>query len=307
MLAAKDLQLMTLTENTTSWLWLVGESGWSILVEAEGQRLLFDTGLTTTAVHNAGRMGISPASFDRILLSHGHNDHSGGLRSVLQAAGVEVGQTNFVDRERDSMEVVCHPEIWGPKYIRHTGHTIYHYGGIPFQREDLEMHCGARFLESRKPVYVTDDIAWSGEIPMVNDFEGYTSICFLKKTPDAALDDDSQFEPDPVIDDAALYLRTDRGLVVIMGCAHRGMINTIVYGRELMGEERVHMVIGGTHLCDASEERTEKTIAALKQMKVERVGSSHCTGFEAMFHLQQELGPEVFFANNAGHVVTFRD
>ena len=114
MLNSGDVRLMTLTENTTSWLWLLGESGWSIMVEADGQRLPFDTGLTTTAVWNAQRMGISPVSFDRILLSHGHNDHSGGLRSVLQAAGVEVGQTNYVDPPRTSMEVVCHPEIWGP-------------------------------------------------------------------------------------------------------------------------------------------------------------------------------------------------
>jgi 7,8-dihydropterin-6-yl-methyl-4-(beta-D-ribofuranosyl)aminobenzene 5'-phosphate synthase len=305
MLNCKDLRLITLVENTTSWLWLVGESAWSIVVEAEGTRYLFDTGLTTAAVHNAGRMGISMASIDRILLSHGHNDHTGGLRSVLQNAGVEVGQTNYVDPPRDHMDVVCHPEVWGPKYIRHRDHRCYHYGGIPFRREDLEKHCGARFVESREPVHVTDDIVWSGEIPMTNDFEHFTSICFLKKSPDAALDDDSQFEPDPNIDDASLFIRTDKGLVIVMGCCHRGIINTIHHARETMGEERIHLVVGGTHLCDASEERIEKTVAELKKLRVDRVGSSHCTGFHAMFLLNQALGSDVFFPNSAGHVITF--
>jgi 7,8-dihydropterin-6-yl-methyl-4-(beta-D-ribofuranosyl)aminobenzene 5'-phosphate synthase len=307
MLLSKDLRLITLTENTTSWLWLAGESGWSILIEAEGQRYLFDTGLTNTAVFNADRMGISLASIDKILLSHGHNDHTGGLRNVLQNAGMEVGQTNYIDPKKDHMEIICHPEVWGPKYIRHKDHKMYHFGGIPFQREDLEKHCGARFTESHDPVYLTEDIVWSGEIPMTNDFEHYTSICFLKKSPDAALDDDSQFEPDPCIDDASMYIRTEKGLVIVTGCCHRGIINTIHHAQKTMNEERIHMVVGGTHLCDATEERVEKTVAELKRLKVGHVGSSHCTGFHAMRLLSNALGPEVFFPNNAGHVINFKD
>ena len=93
--------------------------------------------------------------------------------------------------------------------------------------------------------------------------------------------------------------------MVVLGCAHRGIINTLHYARELMGEERIHTVVGGTHLCDADEERIETTAQELKRLGVERMGASHCTGFVAEAHLLRVLGPDVFFTNNAGHVITF--
>ena len=101
----------------------------------------------------------------------------------------------------------------------------------------------------------------------------------------------------------ALIIDADFGLVVILGCAHRGIINTIRHAQKLTGKEPVYAVIGGTHLFGASEERLEKTIADLKEMGIQRLGVSHCTGFAASARLAQEFG-DIFFLNNAGTQVT---
>jgi 7,8-dihydropterin-6-yl-methyl-4-(beta-D-ribofuranosyl)aminobenzene 5'-phosphate synthase len=105
--------------------------------------------------------------------------------------------------------------------------------------------------------------------------------------------------PDPLADDLALIIQTDRGLAVILGCAHRGMINTLRQAQKITGEEKIFAVIGGTHLFPASPERVEQTITDLKKMKIAKIGVSHCTGFFASSRLAREF-PDAFFLNNAG-------
>ena len=298
MIDVSNLRLATLSENTAKSLWLMGEWGWSILVEAEDERILFDTGLRLSATHNAEMMGIDLTTIDRIALSHGHVDHTGGLRDILERMGSEVGRSNFLDRHERIVDIICHPDAWGQKFIRYEGETDYGFRGIPFRKEELESRQGARFIESREPFWLTEDIAWSGEVPMTNDFEQVASICFLKQ-------EDGSFIPDPLTDDAALYIKTNLGLVVILGCAHRGMINTIHHAREVTGMERVHMVVGGTHLVKASQSQLDSTVRELRRMNVEKVGVSHCTGQVSAAKLSAALGEEVFFYNNAGNIVTF--
>ena len=114
---------------------------------------------------------------------------------------------------------------------------------------------------------------------------------------------DEEFVPDPLLDDRALIIKTDVGLVVILGCGHRGIINTLHHARELTGVELVHTVIGGTHLVSASEERVRLTAAALREFGIQRLGVSHCTGMPAAMMLAQEFG-DAFFFNNAGTRIT---
>jgi len=108
-----------------------------------------------------------------------------------------------------------------------------------------------------------------------------------------------KLHPDPLADDLALIIDTDFGLVVILGCAHRGIINTLHHAQKLTGKELVYAAIGGTHLFRASEERLEKTIADLREIRIQRLGVSHCTGFRASARLAQEF-EDIFFMNNAG-------
>ena len=305
MIASNHIRLITLSENTVKWLWLKGEWGLSILVETDGIKVLVDTGLGDTIIHNAHAMGIDLSTIDRIVLSHGHTDHTGGLRDTLEAMRATVGHSNFLNKRDGEVEIIAHPDVWGPKYMKHANEPEYDFRGIPFQLLELEERQGARFKYSREPVWLNEDIVWSGEIPMRNDFETIAAICTLKVNDGKYGDGDAEFIPDPVDDDAALYIRTDLGLVIVLGCAHHGMINTIHHAQETTGVEKVHMVVGGTHLIKASDYQMESTINELKRLGVEKVGVSHCTGLESSVKLSQALGPDVFFFNNAGNVVIF--
>ncbi|MFC2039353.1 MBL fold metallo-hydrolase [Chloroflexota bacterium] len=269
-----QIRIITLSENTANY-GFIAEWGLSILAEADGTRILVDTGLSFSAVHNAQLLGIDLSTIDRIVLSHGHADHTGGLREVL--------------RRRGEVQVIAHPDIWAAKYARRSPQKEQ-YAGVPFSREELES-LGARFNLSREPVRITDRIMTTGEIPMISDYEEIDENLFVR--------DGNLLQPDRLADDLALVINADFGLVVVLGCAHRGIVNTLRHAQKLTGNERVYAAIGGTHLFRAPEVRVEQTLAYLREMGIQRLGVSHCTGFHASARLAQELG-DVFFLNNAG-------
>jgi 7,8-dihydropterin-6-yl-methyl-4-(beta-D-ribofuranosyl)aminobenzene 5'-phosphate synthase len=273
-----EIKITTLSENTASGEYLA-EWGISMLVEADGKKVLFDTGASFSAVHNAQLMGVDLSAVDRIVLSHGHHDHTGGLREVLKRAG--------------GKEVIAHPSIWERKYAHFEGKPD-RFGGIPFVSDALES-LGASFKLSAEPVKISANMMTTGEIPLVTDYEEVDPDLFVKE--------DGRQKPDTVPDDLALIIDADFGLVVILGCAHRGIINTLYHARKLTGKELVYAAIGGTHLLHASQERLEKTAADLKAMGVQYLGVSHCTGFASSAYLAREFG-DAFFLNNAGTRLT---
>jgi 7,8-dihydropterin-6-yl-methyl-4-(beta-D-ribofuranosyl)aminobenzene 5'-phosphate synthase len=275
-----QIKLTTLSENTAGRVGLLAEWGLSVLVEVDSYKVLLDTGLGISTFYNASVMGIDLSQIDKIVLSHGHRDHTGGLRHVLQAA-------------RKEIEIIAHPDIWTAKYSRTFGKQEQ-YAGIPQAREALES-LEARFKMTREPIWVTDNIVTTGEIPMQTEYERVDAELYVKQ--------DGELVPDPLRDDLALIIKSPEGLVVVLGCGHRGIINTLHHARELTGVERIRMVIGGTHLIQASRERLDLTIAELRDLGVERLGVSHCTGLPAASVLFQEFGDSFFF-NNAGRVVT---
>jgi 7,8-dihydropterin-6-yl-methyl-4-(beta-D-ribofuranosyl)aminobenzene 5'-phosphate synthase len=276
-----EIRITTLSENTANFGYLA-EWGLSILVEADGLRILMDTGLSFSAVHNAQLMGIDLSTIDRIVLSHGHADHTGGLREVLRRGGGEV-------------EVIAHPDIWAPKYVRRDGKTEEQYIGIPFSRGELESR-SARFTLEREPVHITEHIMTTGEIPMLSGYEEIETNLFVRE--------DGVLHPDHLADDLALVIDANFGLVVILGCAHRGIINTLRHAQRLTSKELVYAAIGGTHLFLASDKRIERTIPNLKEIGIQRLGVSHCTGFHASARLAHEF-KGIFFLNNAGSRLTF--
>ena len=273
-----EVRITTLSENTANYGYLA-EWGLSILVEVNEARILMDTGLSFSAVHNAQLIGIDLSAIDLIVLSHGHADHTGGLREVLKIKG--------------EVEVIAHPDIWAAKHVQRNKEGVQ-YNGIPFLREELESH-GARFNLVREPIHITENVMTTGEIPMFSGYEEIENNLFVKEA--------GTLHPDPLADDLALIIDTDFGLVVILGCAHRGVVNTLRYAQNLTGKELVYAAIGGTHLFRASEERLEKTIADIREIGIQRLGVSHCTGFRASARLAQEF-EDIFFMNNAGTCVT---
>jgi len=272
------IRITTLSENTANYGFLA-EWGLSILVEMDGTRILVDTGLSISAVHNAQLLGIDLSTIDWIVLSHGHADHTGGLREVLRRSG--------------KVNVIAHPDIWTAKYSRRSQQEE-RYSGIPYNREEMES-LGASFNLVREPFYITDRIMTTGEIPMTCSYEEIDKNLFAKEN--------GSLQPDKLADDLALVIDTDFGLVVILGCAHRGIINTLRHAQNITGKELVYAVIGGTHLFGAAEEQIEQTILDLKTMGVQRLGVSHCTGFQSSARLAQEFG-NAFFLNNAGTCFT---
>ena len=274
-----DLRLVTLSENTACLGNFLGEWGFGILVETEDLSLLFDAGQGISASYNADLLGVDLSRVSRIVLSHGHYDHTGGLVHVLR-------------KMRKKIEVIAHPDIWADKYSSREGEER-HYIGIPHQRHELES-LGANFMLSAEPVRINDRVMTTGEIPMVTEFEMIEPYLLVREG--------TGFPPDKLLDDQALIITMEAGLVVILGCAHRGIINTLYHAQRLTGVQKVHAVLGGCHLMDATEERIRLTIAALRDMGVEKLGVSHCTGLPAACLMAREFGSGFFF-NNAGTVI----
>jgi 7,8-dihydropterin-6-yl-methyl-4-(beta-D-ribofuranosyl)aminobenzene 5'-phosphate synthase len=273
------LQLTTLSENTAGLGGLMAEWGLSFLVETEEMNILFDTGQSLSTSHNADLMGIELRLVDKIVLSHGHFDHTGGLKQILLGIGKEI-------------EVIAHPDIWAAKYSRQG--EAAQYIGIPFQRQTLES-LGARFSLSREPVKISDNIMTTGEIPMVTEYETIEPRLVVKEG--------ESYKPDKLLDDQALIITTGAGLVVILGCAHRGVINTLYHAQKLTGLEAIYAVFGGCHLIGATEERVWLTIAALKELGVQQMGFNHCTGLEASSIMAREFGDRFLF-NVAGTTIS---
>jgi len=270
------LRITTLSENTARIGNFLAEWGLSILVETDGVNILLDTGQSISASYNADILGIDLSRIDKIVLSHGHSDHTGGLRRILR-------------RMRKKVEIVAHPDMWAVKYSRREGKED-RYIGIPFHRQTLES-LGATFNLTTKPIKIADNVMTTGEVPMVTEFEEIDASLFVKE--------DAGWQRDKLLDDQALIINTEAGLVVILGCAHRGVINTLYHAQQLTGVKQIHTVLGGCHLISASEERIWLTIAALRKLGVQRLGLSHCTGLPASSLMAQEFG-EKFFFNNAG-------
>ena len=271
-----SLRITTLSDNTAGMGDYLAEWGLSILIETDSTCVLLDTGTSISALHNAESLGIDLAKITKIVLSHGHYDHTGGLREVLRRLHREI-------------EVIAHPDIWQAKYHRRKDDPE-RFIGIPFRREELES-LGARFKLTREPVAISADVLTTGEIPLTNEYETIDPALFVKRGAD--------WQPDLVMDDQAVIVKTGTGLVVILGCAHRGMINTLYHARRITGLTAVRAVIGGSHLVGATEERVWQTIAALRELEVAKMGLCHCTDLPVMSVLVQEFGASFIF-NRAG-------
>ncbi len=272
-----SIKITTLSENSAN-PGTLAEWGLSILIEVDGVRVLLDTSQSISVTHNAKLMNIDLSEIDKLVISHGHYDHTGGFKDVLAQTG--------------AIDVVAHPDMWTEKYAIYGDYQKYI--GVPFTREELES-LGASFQLTKDPVWITDNIVTTGEIPMTNDYEQIDAGMFIK------LGD--SFEPDQLLDDLAIGIRTEAGLVIVLGCAHRGMINTIQHLQNITGEQRVYGVLGGTHLVMANPERLTRTTADLRQIGVQKLGVSHCTGFNASCWLANEF-PDEFFMNNSGTALT---
>lgn len=226
------------------------EHGLSFLVEAD-KRVLFDTGASDLFIRNAEKMGLNIDRVDTVVLSHGHYDHGNGLQWI------------------DGKQIVMHPDAFATRISGRSGRDI----SIAVNRQTVEKR--NRIIESKEPLWISDSIAYLGEIQRILPFEQECSTPFHF----------SDGSPDPVADDSALAVKTANGLFVISGCAHAGICNIVEQARRITDTDKVFGVIGGFHLT-AIDNRLTDTIGYLKNIGCEIVMPSHCTSDEAIaeFH-----------------------
>jgi 7,8-dihydropterin-6-yl-methyl-4-(beta-D-ribofuranosyl)aminobenzene 5'-phosphate synthase len=254
----------------------LGEHGFAALIEpASGEPLLFDTGQGQTLLPNARRMGRDLTKVRRVVLSHGHFDHVGGLEPLL--------------RETGPKEVWAHPSVFTSRYrLKDTGERIPI--GSPHSREEFEA-MGATFQLSSTSREIGPGMLLTGEVPRQSDFERGDAGIYC---------DEAGCAPDLVPDDQSLVLDTRKGLVIILGCCHAGLINTLEHVASLTGRRDIFAVIGGSHLGFCGREQLEQTVAAVKVWGIHKLAVSHCTGFAASALLAREL-PKAFHMAQVGY------
>jgi 7,8-dihydropterin-6-yl-methyl-4-(beta-D-ribofuranosyl)aminobenzene 5'-phosphate synthase len=257
------VRIVVLADNVAGPRGLLAEHGLSLWIEAGGHRILFDTGQGLALGHNADALGIPLARADAVVLSHGHYDHTGGLAAVLSG--------------RHGLPVHAQPEALSPRYARRDGEAR-EIGMPAAARQALTQR--AAFRSSMVPLPVGGGVRLTGSIPTLTDFEGEAGTFFL---------DPEGREPDPLVDDQAAFVETRAGTVVLLGCAHAGVVNTLRQVESLTTGP-IHAVIGGMHLGAAGPERIEATVRALVDREVRRVVPCHCTGFPATAALARDLG-----------------
>jgi 7,8-dihydropterin-6-yl-methyl-4-(beta-D-ribofuranosyl)aminobenzene 5'-phosphate synthase len=276
----QNLQITVLVENTVRRADLLAAHGLALWIEADRHRILFDTGQGKVLRHNARELEVALDTAETVVISHGHFDHTGGLEDVLDAG--------------EQTSVCLHPAALERKYAREES-PPHRNIGIPGLDEHTLRRKARWLVWTRGPTKLMDGVHVTGEIPRRNDFED-TGGPFFR--------DEACTDPDPLVDDQALYFETPAGLVVVLGCAHSGVVNTLDYIAELTNGKRVSVVLGGMHLGRATAPRLEATVAALERYGVERVGTAHCTGARAASYLRSRL-PSECFECSVGRTLTF--
>lgn len=254
------MKLTVLADNNTFIdMYYLGEPGVSYYIEDGEEKILFDTGYSNVFMENAKSLNIDLDKVTKLVISHGHDDHTGGLK-------------DYLNRKRE-LSIIAHPNCFDYKEDE-TGLFI----GSPYSKEALKSR--AKLNLSTSPVQVTKNITFLGEIPRSNDFENKHAIGQTKIN--------DEFKEDNLIDDSAICYKSETGLFIITGCSHSGICNIIEYAKKVCNDNRILGVIGGFHLFEV-DERLEKTIEYLKSNNIKMLYPCHCVSLKAKIEMGKTL------------------
>jgi 7,8-dihydropterin-6-yl-methyl-4-(beta-D-ribofuranosyl)aminobenzene 5'-phosphate synthase len=278
------IQATVLEEGYTSDAPLA-EHGFSAMItvkSAERQhRVLFDTGMTPSGlVENMRRLGHPLKDIEAIVLSHGHFDHTTGLAGIVRALG------------RPNLPVLLHPEAWNHRRIVVPGRDPFE---IPTPSKAAIEGAGFEIIEDRQPSFrLGGSLLITGEVDRTTDFEQGFPIHQARR--------DGEWQPDPLIldDQAAIIHVRDKGLVILTGCGHAGIVNIVRYAQKLTGVRQVYAVIGGFHLSGPLFEPIIPLVCdALAELSPQVIVPAHCTGWKAVHALASRF-PNAFIQNSIG-------
>jgi len=265
------------------------EHGFSMLIRVfcngKSQNILFDTGISPKGVvTNAKRMGLNLTEVESIVLSHGHYDHFGGLLKIIRTIN------------KKDLPIIVHEDMFRTRGAINQDGTIRKYPEFPSENQMKHALC----VKTRQPYLLADNMLLvTGEIPRKTDFE--------KGFPQQRVLLNGEWQPDPLVrDDRAIVVNIKKkGLLVISGCAHAGIVNTTFYAQQITGVSHIHAIMGGFHLAGKQyETRIDRTVEELKFLKPELLVPSHCTGWRGICAIAEAL-PQAFVRSSVGNLYEF--
>lgn len=280
----QKLDIQILVENVSGPGGTLGESGFSAFAEVlfndhKKLKILFDTGPSPVAfLNNVRKLKIDLTTIDAIVLSHGHDDHVGGLKEAIALTNKQI-------------PVICHPQALSPKYFHDKGEII-DVGIQEFYESPDDIKEQANLISTTSSHRFNGSVMTTGEILRKNDFEKLSGD-LLKIT---TMKNNEEI-PDKIIDDLSLVFHlADDSVVVLAGCCHAGIVNTVSSAIELTGSSKIVGIVGGLHLHDASDNRLSQTVRELKKYPMKTIAPCHCSGFQGKYAIFTAFGKKFYEA-----------
>lgn len=262
-------KISAIMDNYTNHHLCYARHGLSMFLETPEHKILVDTGACDKLLYNAEQLDISLDSIDYLVLSHGHYDHTGGLKALLE--------------KYHPLNIIAHPDIFTERY--HKGDDGLKNISIPFAKELLGS-LGANFNLTRKPFHFSDNVFTTGEIinaphPRAN------KAMFVKNGED--------YSKDLILDDLSIIITRSEQINIICGCSHAGILNIVEHAIELTGIERINYIIGGLHLSKMDEAYSLDTLYELNKFDIKNIAISHCTGIHSFSIIQDNMASDVTY------------
>lgn len=272
----QNVEITILAENRVRRAGLRAENGLSLFISTSEGDYLFDTGARDAFLYNAETLDIDLGKkVDKIIFSHGHHDHTGGIYAYLKKFG--------------KATVICHYNIFNRKFRVVNGGRLE--VGLPYEEKDL-VKMGGKFIYKTHPFHLTENILTTGEIPRITDYEKSTQVHQQMVLQDYITDD--------LHDDMALVIKTRKGLIILLGDCHSGPVNTVRYAAEITETDEIYAILGGMNLVEAPIDKIQQIVNGLREFQPRFVVPLHSTGFRAMNQLYNTFGPERVLMLNTG-------